>query len=162
MHSLPGGIPRTSPHNDHTVEPITFSVRGVPVTQGSKIAGVNRHTGRAYLKEYGGERLAFWRLSIEHAATEAMASRPVLTGPVRLEAVFWLPRPKSEPRRRRTWPIRARSGDLDKFLRALGDACSGTVIADDCQIVEARVRKDWALAPDTLGPGVDVVITEVS
>lgn len=32
---------------------VEFSVRGIPMTQGSKTAGVNRSTGYAFMKEAG-------------------------------------------------------------------------------------------------------------
>jgi crossover junction endodeoxyribonuclease RusA len=124
-----------------------FVVRGLPVTQGSKIASVNRHTGKAVMREVNGSALDHWRSAIATEARTSARERLLLeplTGAVRVQLHFMLPRPASEPKTRRTWPVRARSGDVDKLARACLDAITHVLIADDSQVVDLHVTKDWA------------------
>jgi len=123
---------------------ISFTVHGVPVPQGSKRALVHRSTGRAVVIEQGGARHRDWRADVKAAAHEAMTEYAVRldngenwflprSGPVGVSICFTVPKPKSAPKTRRTWPDRR--PDLDKLVRAVLDAITGEVIADDAQVV---------------------------
>lgn len=123
-----------------------FVVAGLPVTQGSKIHGVNPHTGKSYIREQGGKSLEAWRTAIATEARKVRRNRDMtdlVRGPVKVKLHFALPKPKAEPKTRRTWPIKARSGDLDKLARAVLDAITHVLIADDSQVIELHVTKDW-------------------
>lgn len=124
---------------------VTVIVAGVPVTQGSMKAFVV--AGRARVTHTNGTKIDTWRRSIVDATHRQHGETiELMTGPVRLSAAFRLPRPANLPKRKRTWPIGARSGDLDKLLRLLGDAITGVLLDDDSRIVDARVTKDFAYA----------------
>ena len=124
----------------------TIIVAGVPVPQGSMTAFTV--AGRARVTHSNGAKIDIWRRSIVDAVHRQLGEQiEMMSGPVRLSAAFRLPRPASLPKRKRTWPIGARSGDADKLLRCLGDAVTGVLIDDDSLIVDARVTKDYA------GPG---------
>lgn len=136
---------------------VTVVVAGVPVTQGSMRAFVVN--GRARVT-HSSSKVDIWRRSIVDATARQLGEDiELFSGPVRLSAAFRLPRPKNTPKRRRTWPTGHRSGDLDKFLRLLGDALTGVLIDDDSRIVEACVSKEWA----EIGrqPGVTFTLAEV-
>lgn len=135
------------------VEVIKMRVAGVPVTQGSKVAGVNPHTGRAFVREQGGDRLKGWRIAVNSEAQRAYEGRTPWQGPVMLEVRFAVPKPASAPKRRRTYPIKARSGDVDKLARAVLDALTGVAFTDDSQVIVLIVHKDFA---DNGWTGVDV------
>lgn len=123
---------------------VTVVVAGVPVTQGSMKA-VPVGAGRSRVTHSNGSKIDVWRRSIVDAVHRQLGEEiELMTGPLRLSASFRLPRPASLPKTRRTWPIGARSGDSDKFLRCLGDAITGVLIDDDSRIVDASVTKDWA------------------
>lgn len=122
---------------------ISFFVAGAPVTQGSKVASVNRHTGRAVMREVNGSKLSFWRSAIRTEA-QAAGEGQMYSGPVGVTLSFFLPKPASAPKRKRTWPIKARSGDVDKMARAALDAVTHVLIHDDSQVVHLEVFKDWA------------------
>lgn len=134
---------------------VKFTCAGHPVTQGSKRAFVRN--GRPILTEQSGDRLKLWRHML---ATTAHLSAPdgPLAGPVQVHLWFRLERPASTPKRKRTWPIKARSGDVDKLARAALDAMTGVVFLDDAQVVRLVVEKDWA---DGRGPGAEVVVMPV-
>lgn len=138
---------------------VTVVVSGVPVGQGNMKAYVVG--GRAKVTHSNGSRLATWRRSIEDAVKRQLGEEPeMFTGPVKVSAAFRLPRPKSLPKRKRVWPIGQRSGDLDHYQRAIGDALTGVLLEDDARIVHWKdVTKDYA--NPGCQPGVVFTIWEV-
>ena len=130
----------------------TFHVAGLAVTQGSKKA-IPLRNGRIVLVEAGGDRLKQWRHAINDEARHHWTGPPA-TGPVVVAAVFTVHRPKSAPKRTRTWPTGARSGDLDKLARAVLDALTGVTFVDDSQVINLHVTKDYG---DTPGVVITVV-----
>ncbi|MGH9249435.1 MAG: RusA family crossover junction endodeoxyribonuclease, partial [Acidimicrobiales bacterium] len=83
-----------------------------------------------------------------------------MTGPVAVALRFTLRRPASAPKRRRTWPIGARSGDIDKLQRAILDALTDVgVWKDDAQVVHVDAGKDYQGADGYLDrPGVTITV----
>lgn len=115
---------------------MTITVHGLPAPQGSK-----RHLGNGVMIEMS-KKIKPWREAVKWAAIEAMApnSGEGIKGPVSIEITFTLPKPKSAPKRRRTWPDR--TPDLDKLCRSTFDAlCQVGSIEDDARIVECICRK---------------------
>jgi crossover junction endodeoxyribonuclease RusA len=130
--------------------PVSFTVFGLPKAQGSmKFIG----RGRAIHSP----ELVKWRQEIAAVAVREMAARLPLDGPVVLDAKFYLPRPKSTPKRI-VWP--SKRPDLDKLVRAVGDALVfGGVLADDSQIVRLHATKHYS---DTDWPcGVSVIVGQI-
>ena len=145
---------------------ISFFVCGDPSPKGSKTAVVRG--GRAVLLDgrTAGARAkyALWRDSVAVCARLAMhtATKPYniltpLDGPLGIEVVFCLSRPKNETKaqRARTWhTVRP---DADKLLRAVLDPLSGVVITDDARIALVRVTKRYARTPDAIGAQITVI-----
>ena len=126
---------------------VMFSVYGVPKPQGSVRAFRNIVVQGG--SQEGREAQASWRTLVVDAARKA-TSRP-LDGPIGLRLTFYLPRPKSA-HKRLLFP--AKKPDLDKLIRATGDALSTILYVDDAQIVYFEVRKVFATAERT--PGLDL------
>jgi crossover junction endodeoxyribonuclease RusA len=96
-----------------------------------------------------------WRATVAAAALEAMGGRAQLAGPLELRALFVFARPSSHfgtgrnagtlkssaPAYRWTKP------DLDKLLRAIGDALTGIVYRDDARITIVRAEKHYGNGP---------------
>jgi Holliday junction resolvase RusA-like endonuclease len=135
---------------------VSFTVRGVPVPQGSKRALVHRSTGRAVVIEQGGQRHKDWRADVKYQAHIAMNDwEDILTGPVGVSICFTMPKPKSAPKTRRTWPDKR--PDLDKLVRTILDAITGEVIADDAQVIGAIPTEAFPGESDLFGRmGMDV------
>jgi Holliday junction resolvase RusA-like endonuclease len=93
-----------------------------------------------------------------------MVGRPPLTGPLMLEAEFRFPRPMSHWRSgsfagdlKRSAPTYCKTRpDLDKLLRAVGDAITGIVCVDDAQLGEINAVKVYGV------PGLDVFVCELA
>ena len=139
-----------------TDECITFTAYGVPVAQGS-LRSLGR--GRPTIHS-NADALLPWRAIVAVHARNAMNGRDVITGAVTVTAVFTLPRPKSA--KRGALPITRRL-DVDKGARALLDAITHVVVADDAQVVALHAVKVYVGDPVGLPePGVAVQIREVT
>jgi Holliday junction resolvase RusA-like endonuclease len=136
---------------------IDFRVDGVPAPQGSKT--VARTGDRSYVRE-DNPALEPWRNAVAAAARQAMDGRELLAGPLLLYALFTFPRPKSHYRTgRRAGELKATAPqwcttrpDVDKLLRAVGDAITGIVCVDDAQFAEVEAFKEYG------SPGLDVSV----
>lgn len=111
---------------------IKFSVYGLPGPQGSKKAMGRTKTGRTILVE-SSAKVKPWREAVKWAAMQAGARIP--EGPLWVSMVFTMPKPKSAPKRKRTWP--ATKPDLSKLARSTEDALTDAgTWADDARVVE--------------------------
>lgn len=84
---------------------------------------------------------AKWFKYLESEVKRKWPLKKPWVGPVRVECVFKLSRPKSNTNE---FPITQNMGDVDKLLRAVFDAMSGVVFNDDSQVVETSAKKIWA------------------
>lgn len=133
---------------------LEFRVYGTPAPQGSKsfkgMAG-----GHAILVE-SSKKVRPWRQDVVAAVIEAIEVASLslerhcngaIRGPVELEIIFTLRKPKSAPKTRRTWPDR--TPDLSKLVRSTEDALtSAGVWEDDARVVRCVASKVF--------PGEDV------
>ena len=131
-----------------------LEIFGNPAPQGSKRIIKGR------LIEASSEKLRKWRKEIARICTEARARDEDLffLGPVRVEVVFFMPRPASVKQEKRPWPIVP--PDLDKLCRGLLDGIgqSELIWGDDSQVVNLIATKQYA---DAREPGASVTITGV-
>jgi crossover junction endodeoxyribonuclease RusA len=125
--------------------------------------------GRARLTSSNQGRLKPWREAVRASAVTTIAVdyfehfQP-LAGPISVRLVFALPKPASAPKKRRTWPIGVRSGDLDKLARACLDALTDAgVWRDDSQVVHLDASKDYP-GPDISQtvPGVRITVHRIT
>jgi crossover junction endodeoxyribonuclease RusA len=130
----------------------SFYVPGKPAPQGSK-----RHVGRGILVESSKE-LGPWRERVALAAHNAMLGQPLLSGAITLTLDFVMPRPKSAPKR--STPPAVKRPDVDKLARAILDAITDVIIADDSQVVDLRATKRLAELGET--PGVAITAEQLA
>ena len=134
-----------------TDEPaLTITVHGQPKPKGSL-----RHIGHGRLVEQlAGSKP--WREAVKYATLDARTlpgnTPETITGPVRVDITITVDKPKSAPKKRRTWPITRSSGDIDKHIRNVFDALvDAAAIGDDSQVVRVSTVKAYPLEePDTL------------
>jgi crossover junction endodeoxyribonuclease RusA len=125
------------------LEILRARVVGIPVTQGSKRAVMRGK--RAGMIDANDAKLRPWRDAVRSTVVDALGpDSTATTGPVRVVLAFALPRPASAPKTRRTWPMGARSGDVDKLARAVLDALTDAAVwHDDAQVLDLHVLKDY-------------------
>jgi Holliday junction resolvase RusA-like endonuclease len=177
--TLPG-IPEPEPSEHHTASIDTASWRleirvdGMPSTKGSMRAyTVRRKDGGVGARVAHGtsaqeQRLRTWEHAVRATASLALGELEITRRPVLVDVTFRLPRPAGHygsgknsgrlkagaPRRHRTKP------DGDKLLRAVLDAMTGTVYADDGQVCEASYRKLYADEHNPVGATIVVEVVE--
>lgn len=126
-------------------EPVTFDVIGLPAPQGSKTAYVRG--GRAVIvdgsSKSGREKHAQWRADVCDAAKLALLARggEQFCGPVEVQIRFWMPLPASDQHR----TLHSTTPDLDKLVRAVGDALvNAGLLKDDSLIWSMLAQKAYA------------------
>ena len=143
---------------------LDFTVYGVPAPKGSKSAFPIRRkaTGKmgAVVVEGKTARQKDWAHRIEEVVQSLAATGvPMLDCPLALTVTFYLPRPISAPKRRRTLPMR--KPDLDKLVRALLDPMTGVLVADDARFVEIFALKHYAEDSPDPRPRAEVRVSVV-
>ena len=137
-----------------------ITVIGKPAPQGSK-----SHVGNGRMVE-SSKRLKPWREAVKEAALDATdaCGWQRLDGPVLVEIALCFDKPKSAPKKRRTWPITRSSGDADKLSRACLDALTdAAVFRDDSQVIRLIAHKyftDDPEAPLSI-PGAVIAVQEI-
>ena len=123
---------------ERAVRCVEIRVIGLPAPQGSKRLVGRTRTGRGILVE-SSANVKPWREAVKWAAREELGGACV-HGPVDVSMVFTLPKPKSAPKTRRTWPDKR--PDADKLARSTADALvEAGAIEDDARIIRLRVEK---------------------
>ena len=138
---------------------VSFRVYGVAQPAGSKKAIVRG--GRALVIDDNAKATPWKKRVAEHAAL-AIRGRDPLEGALVFRAEFHLPRPKGHLGARGLVASRFGAGaprsfapgPVLKLARAVEDALTGVVYADDAQIVTEVIEKHYALS----APYVDVAV----
>lgn len=134
---------------------VTFWVDGEPIPQGSVDApapGRVKHS-RAELKAW--REAVGWAFKAEHPGFEPWRGEDTA---LLLVGWFYLPRPLTVTRE-----LPSTRPDLDKLLRAVGDALEGIAYEQDARITDIAGAKRYAWAPGQSGgtetPGARVTLT---
>lgn len=126
---------------------LAFFAEGTPAPQGSKKAFTRIGTTRVQLVE-SSKNVKPWREQVRAAAVEAMGGND-WTAPaaVAIGLTFWMPRPKSHPKTRRT--IHSTRPDVDKLARSTLDALTASgAISDDSTVVKVSAVKCYVHPPN--------------
>lgn len=125
-----------------------FFVNGKPQAQGNHRIAKRSRFSKSKLYD-SNKNLKQWRRVVARAAVaEGWVDRDLLDGPVQLSLDFYYPRPKSHyckgglRKNASPWPHKTGS-DLDKLVRAIGDALTGVVWTDDRRIVWCTSTRNW-------------------
>lgn len=107
---------------------------GIPQPQGSKNA--YRRGTKIVLVE-ANKNLPAWRRLVKEKLEAANSSCEPFLGPVSLDVMFFMPRPKSVKRE-----LPTTKPDLDKLIRSINDSATDAgVLVDDSQVVEIVAYK---------------------
>lgn len=144
---------------------LTIVVYGSPAPQGSKkfLGTFKGKDGRTHAKlAESSAKVRPWRQDVKTAAELARNGADPIDGPVALHITFTLPKPKSAPKNRRTWPDK--KPDLSKLVRSTEDALvDAGVLRDDSRIVSLFAHKTFpGVGNDSLeAPGARILIVRV-
>lgn len=139
---------------------LSFSVAGDPIPQGSLRAFVRN--GKPILTYGSAATLGAWRQGIASQCSSAMATHTMFLGPVGVNLVFVVRRPRGhygtkgavQPRFATPYPTVA--PDLDKLVRAVLDGMTGIAYRDDAQVAELVAVKMYGESS-----GLFVVVREL-
>ncbi len=141
---------------------MTITVFGIPGPQGSKRYVGTSKSGRGIMIE-SSKKVPIWREAVKYAVIEGRPmNRATLDGPLSVRMTFTLPKPKSAPKTRVTFPDK--KPDLSKLVRSTEDALVEIgAIEDDARIVETFSAKRFPNeGEDALcSPGVVIRIQQV-
>lgn len=135
---------------------VNFVVDGVPVAKGRP-----RFAKRGnFVQTYTPQKTKDYESLVMEAATVAMGSAQPLTTPIAIYLYIRLPIPASYSKKRvrdciEGYEMPTKKPDWDNIAKAVTDALNGICYVDDCQIVNAHVKKVYSHTP-----GVDVLIKE--
>ena len=124
-------------------------VPGVPIPKGSaKAFPFRRKNGKLGVAVTAANaKTKPWQAQIASIAAKELHWRGgVWTGPIYLTVCFYLPRPKSLPKK---VLYHLKKPDLDKLLRAVKDALTGIAYLDDAQVVTTHCTKIYAMGEQT-------------
>jgi Holliday junction resolvase RusA-like endonuclease len=138
-----------------------FTIYGTPQPAGSKRGFYNKNAGRVIITD-DAKKSRPWKAQVSDAAQQAMTFTselgegtsgymPLLDGPLALELVFYVPRPKGHYGSGRNAHLLRPSApdfpavkpDVLKLARAVEDALSSIVYRDDAQIVTEFLLKRY-------------------
>ena len=120
---------------------MTITVYGLPAPQGSKKFVGTTKTGRGLMVE-SSKKVKPWREAVKYEVLRQRENGVALliSGPIAVEMTFTLPKPKSAPKTRVTFPDR--KPDLSKLVRSTEDALTDLrVWEDDARVVDLRAKK---------------------
>lgn len=123
----------------------TIFVAGIPAPQGSAKGFV---VGKRAIVTHDNKRTMPWRSQV----TEALQAHftECLREPFAVTMAFVMPRPASLPKTKPA-PPHTKKPDLDKLTRAVLDAGTGIVWADDACVVELHASKRYAAIGEQCG-----------
>ena len=123
---------------------IDFWVPGDPAPAGSKTGFSPKGSTRVIIRD-ACERTKPWQSWVKECAVKAYQG-PLLTEAMKLQMIFTMPRPLSHYRSgKRANPLKptaplyhTNAPDVTKLIRAVEDACTSVVWADDAQVVRTE------------------------
>lgn len=134
------------------VREIRFRVDGLPISKGSKTAGVTKD-GKVFMREAAAAALTPWMRTIRTEATKHRVTW-MRQSPLEVRMAFTFPMRKGEM----TASWKATKPDLDKLERAVLDALTqGKVLVDDAQVVATHSTKVHGRRP-----GVSVCVRDAT
>jgi crossover junction endodeoxyribonuclease RusA len=116
---------------------IQFTAYGVPAPKGSMKA-FYRPGMRFPVVTEANKNTRPWAAIVKDAAMQIIGDCAVPTGAVCLKIAFFMPRPKSLPKK---VIHHLKKPDCDKLIRAVKDALTGVLWRDDSQVVSVRAVK---------------------
>lgn len=132
---------------------ITFTIPGDALSQPRHEVAVRGRHAVAFIRS--DKPIHAYKATVKILASQAMAGKPPVEGPISVAINFQFSRPKSHSKKRREDFRHSQKPDIDNLIKAVFDALNKVCFQDDSQIWELRVSKRW-----TDGPGETIVCIE--
>ena len=128
---------------------IEFTVPAVPVAQPRQRHRAVSANGRTFIQNYTSRTHPIQAFKATVQMAFAHVNGRLLTGPLRCEMVFVMPRPKRLVFKTREMPRahHVSKPDVDNLAKGCIDALSGLAFSDDTQISQCLIEK-WIAAGD--------------
>ena len=129
---------------------VKFQIIGQPVAKGRPRVSMRGQYPHAYTPK----KTAQWEEFVRFQSLQYKPPGLPPTCPIEMSLTFWMPRPKSLPKR--VW-YHVKRPDVDNLIKSVMDALEGIFYANDSQIYKLNVEKKYADNITSL-VGVDVEI----
>jgi len=145
-----------------------FSVRGIPITEGSKKAILPKDARAKILRgehvhpfvvNDNPKKLEEWRADVKHAAAAVFKDQPIAGRPIACLLKFYFERPPSHTKVMREMPFHMIAPDTEKLFRACNDAVQAVIWSNDAQVALIAAMKTYAFG--THYPGVEAICWEL-
>lgn len=145
-----------------TIKRLSITVPAVPVAQPrQRHRIVKGKGGRVFASNYTPARdpVNAFKATCQMAAESVYKGAP-LDGPLIVDFVFVMPRPRAKVWKTKPMPRYPHTGtpDRDNLIKSVQDALNGLVWADDAQIFDGRIEK-WVASGDEQSH-VEIVVRE--
>jgi len=122
---------------------VSFTVPGEPRPQPRTKARAffNAKTGKHIAQVYNPKgKSSDYRARVSHEAALAMRGTQLIDGPLAMNLVFVLTKPKAKPKYKKWVTVRP---DFDNYVKAALDAMQAIVFKDDAQVCRVYVEKRY-------------------
>lgn len=127
---------------------IQFTIYGRAVPQGRPRA----YRRGNFIGMYDPKESKAWKQEVRWQALQHKSLK-LFTGAIIFEVHFWLPKPKSLPKK---IVHHTKKPDLDNLVKAIKDALKGIIYRDDSQVVYSIASKGYG------EPHIDIAIQELT
>lgn len=134
---------------------INFFIKGIPVPQGRpRFSVIKKKRGGQFVNTYDPPKSREWKGEIERQLVDGLWEGEPLEGALHVHLIFFMPRPKSLPKKVKH---HIKKPDVDNLAKSILDAMTGICFKDDSQINMLTSSKCYLGLNDS-EPGVDVDI----
>jgi Holliday junction resolvase RusA-like endonuclease len=132
-----------------------FFIEGIPVPQGRpRFSVIKKRGGGQFVNTYDPPKSKAWKKEIEGQLVGGLWRGDPVEGVVRVRLMFFMPRPKSLPKKT---VHHIKKPDIDNLVKGVLDAMTGICFKDDSQIVDLSSSKHYLRIGGDV-PGIDVDI----
>jgi Holliday junction resolvase RusA-like endonuclease len=121
----------------------------VPYSERTRIG--RSKSGKLAVWSYRPDKVQDYQTTVGWSARQAMVGQPPLAGPLAIAVTVFAQVPPSWSRKKRaaalSGELRPGRPDWDNLAKAIGDALTSIVFADDAQIAEAQISKRYDAKP---------------
>lgn len=144
---------------------IEFIVPAIPIAQPRQRTRVIQSNGKAFASNYTPKTAPVntFKATVRMAAAKVFADRSPILGPIAIEVLFVMPRPKNQFWKSKPMPrsLHTKKPDVDNIFKAVSDALTGLLWLDDSQICDCKLRKMVAAGDEQPHVAIRLTVLDV-